>query len=31
MLLIDGPPRGLNRAQTEGATQRLLDMAERGL
>src|ERR671916_641078 len=31
MLLIDGPLRGLDLTQTEGATQRLLDMVERGL
>ena len=31
MLLIDGPLRGLDRAQAEGATRRLLDMVERGL
>jgi AcrR family transcriptional regulator len=31
MLLIDGPLRGLDLTQTEGATQRLLDMVDRGL
>ena len=31
MLLIDGPLRGLDGAQTEGVARRLLDMVERGL
>jgi hypothetical protein len=31
MLLIDGPLRGLDRAQTQDIGHRLLDMVERGL
>ena len=31
MLLIDGPLRGLDPAQTQDAGRRLLDMVERGL
>ena len=31
MLAIDGPLRGLDRAQTAAIGQRLIDMVERGL